>query len=290
MKRVLSHITACSERFAQEPMFQYLRDKSIDQEQRLCFMPMMAHFVFSFMDVNQYILRNEALNTPFQRLINIHTYEDATHWPWWVRDMKSAGLDKVGSFTDAMLFVWSEATRRSRMLTYDFIAIAARATPTQLLAIVETVESTGYKFLATTAEVCREIDGNPFVYYGNKHSNVESGHHMGTADAIDYLEAIELTAEELEETTALVDRLYRAYTDFVSEMYDWVSKHQIGELRRQSFFSERTTGEVSRPLNAQELAQYGSPVAEPGVAERERASSPRSTARHASAASPSNSG
>jgi hypothetical protein len=27
-------------------------------EQELCFMPMMAHFVLSFMDVNRYILRN----------------------------------------------------------------------------------------------------------------------------------------------------------------------------------------------------------------------------------------
>jgi hypothetical protein len=260
MKRVLAHITVCSERFAQEPMFQYLRDKSITPEQRLCSMPMMAHFVFSFMDVNKYILRNEALDTPFQRLINIHTYEDATHWPWWVRDMKSAGLDKTCSFTDAMLFTWSEATRRSRMLTYEFIAIASHATPAQLLAIVETVESTGYKFLSATAEVCREIDANPFVYYGTKHANVESGHHMGTDEAVSYLEAIELPAQELEETKALVDRLYRLYTDFVGEMYEWVSSHELGELRGQPFFHETLTGEVSRPLSRQELTQHGSPV------------------------------
>jgi len=196
MKRVLVHIAARGERFAQEPMFRYLQDKTIAPEQRLCFMPMMAHFVFSFMDVNKYILRNEALNTSFQRLINIHTYEDASHWPWWVRDMKTAGLDKTCSFTDAMLFAWSEVTHKSRMLTYDFIAIASRATPTQLLAIVETVESTGYKFLSTTAEVCKEIDGTPFVYYGSKHAHVESGHHMGTDEAIDYLEAIELSDRE----------------------------------------------------------------------------------------------
>jgi hypothetical protein len=260
MKRVLSHITHCSERFAQEPMFQYLRDKRIAPEQRICFMPMMAHFVFSFMDVNTYILRNEARDTPFQRLINIHTYEDATHWPWWVRDMKSAGLDKTCSFTDAMLFTWSEATRRSRMLTYDFIAIASHATPVQLLAIVEAVESTGYQFLSTTAEVCGEIDGNPFVYYGSKHSHVESGHHMGTDEAVSYLEAIQLSAEELEETKALVDRLYRSYTDFVGEMYAWVTSHELDELRSQPLFREQLTGEASRPLSSRELTQHKSPV------------------------------
>jgi len=77
MRRVLAHIHDCSERFAREPMFKYLRDDRVDLQQRLCFMPMMAHFVFSFMDVNRYILRNEAVDTPFQRLINIHSYEDA---------------------------------------------------------------------------------------------------------------------------------------------------------------------------------------------------------------------
>jgi hypothetical protein len=260
MKRVLAHITACSERFAKEPMFDYLRDKSIDPEQRICFMPMMTHFVFSFMDVNKFILRNEALDTPYQRLINIHTFEDATHWPWWVRDMKTAGLDKTCKFTDAALFMFSEATRRSRLLTYEFIAIAARAAPKQLLAIVETVESTGYEFLSTTAEVCSEISGKPYVYYGKTHAHVESGHHMGTDDALDYLNAIELTDTELAETKALVDQLYRAYTHFVAEMYDWVRSHNISDLRKQLFFHERVTGEVSRPLDGKELMQHGSPV------------------------------
>jgi hypothetical protein len=260
MRRILAHIHSCSERFAQEPMFEYLRDERIDPEQRLCFMPMMAHFVFSFMDMNKYILRNESIDTPYQRLVNIHSYEDASHWPWWIGDLKAAGLDKMCSFTDAMLFTWSDATRRSRMLTYDFIAIAARATPVQLLAIVETVESTGYKFLSTTADVCRELGADPYVYYGTKHSTVESGHHMGTEGAVGYLEAIELSEEEFENTRVLVDRLYCAYTDFVREMYDWVLGHEIGELRRVAFFGERVTGEASRPLSARELRDHRTPV------------------------------
>ena len=146
------------------------------------------------------------------------------------------------------------------MLTYDFIAIASHATPVQLLAIVETVESTGYKFLSATADVCREIDNSPFVYYGSKHSNVESGHHMGTDEVVEYLEAIELSNEELEQTTALVDRLYRAYTEFVGEMHDWVSRYSLGELRKRPMFQDRLTGELSRPLSRRELSEHGSPV------------------------------
>jgi hypothetical protein len=84
---------------------------------------------------------------------------------------------------------------------------------------------------------------------------------MGTDDAIDYLEAIELSDEEFSETKALVDRLYQAYTDFVAEMYDWVQNHDLLELRQGAFFRERVTGQVSRPLNAEELLQHGTPVA-----------------------------
>src|SRR6185295_17779742 len=104
MRRVMDHIRSRGEIFAREPMFEYLRDERIPAEQRLCFIPMMAHYVFSFVDINQYVLRDESINTPFQRLVNIHTLEDATHWPWWVADMKTARLDKTCSFTSALLF------------------------------------------------------------------------------------------------------------------------------------------------------------------------------------------
>jgi hypothetical protein len=277
MRRVLAHIKTRSERFAQEPMFELLRDERMPAEQKLCFMPMMAHFVFSFMDVNRYILRNHAIDTPFQRLINIHTYEDATHWPWWVSDMQVAGLDKTCTFTDAMLFAFSDATRRSRQLTYDFIAIVAKATPAQLLAIVETVESTGYKFLSATAEVCRKLEPNRFVYYGNQHANVESGHHMGTDDAVDYLEAITLSEQELEATLAIVDRLYQAYSDFIAEMHTWVKSHDFAELRSGPFFAERVTGEASRPLNVEELARLRTPIEQ-----KDRGLQPAPRAPHAS--------
>lgn len=260
MRQVLDYIESRSERFAQEPMFEYLRDDRIPVEQRICFMPMMAHFVFSFMDVNQYILRNEAIDTDYQRLVNIHSYEDATHWPWWVSDMQSAGLDKPCRFTDALRFAWSDATRRSRMLTYDAIAIIAKATPTQLLAIVETIESTGYRFLSTTAAVCSQLAGNPYIYYGSRHARVESGHHMGTDAAVDYLAAIELSDDERRATLAIVDRLYRSYTEFVAEMYDWVCRHDIAELRDRAFFDEQLRGEISRPLSPAELVRRGTPV------------------------------
>jgi hypothetical protein len=256
----MNHIRSRGERFARQPMFEYLRDEQIPPEQRLCFLPMMAHYVFSFVDINQYILRDESIDTPFQRLVNIHTREDATHWPWWIADMQTAGLDKTGSFTSAMLFTWSDATRRSRILTYDLIAAIARATPVQRLAIVETIEATGYAFLSATASACQKLDPNPYVYCGATHAHVESGHHMGTDDAVDYLGSITLTDDELDDTLAVVDRLFGSYIGFVDEMYEWVHSHDMVELQRAPFFRERLGGKPSRPLSTDELADLRTPV------------------------------
>ena len=67
------------------------------------------------------------------------------------------------------------------------------------------------------------------------------------------------------ETKALVDKLYRAYTDFAAEMYDWVRSHDLRELRQSPFFRERVTGQISRPLNAEELRQHRTPITAPSA-------------------------
>lgn len=50
------------------------------------------------------------------------------------------------------------------------------------------------------------------------------------------------------------------YTDFVAEMYEWVSSHRVGELQALPFYRERVSGEVSRPLSPEELVRHGTPV------------------------------
>ena len=89
-----------------------------------------------------------------------------------------------------------------------------------------------------------------------------TGEELYTLKPDDYfLPPLELTDDELVETKAIVDRLYEAYTNFVAEMYDWVQSHDLGGLRQSAFFRERVKGQISRPLNADELRQHGTPVA-----------------------------
>jgi hypothetical protein len=45
-------------------------------------------------------------------------------------------------------------------------------------------------------------------------------------------------------------------------MYDWVQSHNLHEMRQGLFFPERVSGQVSRPLNAEELLLRRTPVAD----------------------------
>lgn len=60
MKAVLQKIWRNKQTYANLPLFQYMRDGSLTEEERLGFYPCMAHFILSFGDINKYILR-EAL-------------------------------------------------------------------------------------------------------------------------------------------------------------------------------------------------------------------------------------
>jgi hypothetical protein len=202
----------------------------------------MAHFVFSFMDVNRFVLRDETDPHPHQELVNIHTEEDAHHWPWYINDLAAMGLDKQMRFSEALRFVWSDATVASRMLTYKFCAIALNATPTERLAVVETVETTGNTFLHLAAQISAQVkdaSAGQHVYYGPHHAGCETGHHMGTPGVADYLDAIELTPAERERCYDIVDRIYALYTAFTEEAHRFVTTHALEDLRRDRTYCEQ---------------------------------------------------
>lgn len=90
----------------------------------------------------------------------------------------------------------------------------------QKLAIVETIEMTGKVFLECTAALCAAWPDAPgkLLYFGQNHADCETGHHMGTAGIMHYLESIKLDAAEREECLVLVDELFMLYGNFVDEM------------------------------------------------------------------------
>ena len=249
MKKILTYIEEKNQEFCHREIFRYLRDMTIPGKQRLAFVPYMAHFVFSFMDVNRFILRELETDNEFQILVNIHSYEDAHHWPWYLNDLKRLGLDKQQSFSSTLLYLWSDHCIQSRMITYDMIAIARQLSAKEKLILVEVIEKTGSVFLARTAEVSNELgQGDNYLYYGDNHLACETGHHMGTDNVEDYLQAIILLDDELKKGYALVDKVYDLYNNFVDEMYQYAINQSYKELVECQNFPQSIDLEVVTKL------------------------------------------
>lgn len=236
MKPVLDRIQQRTREFSELPVFRYMADRSIDPAQRLALAPCMAHYVMTFADMNAHVLREEPARDRYQELVNVHTQEDASHWPWFAADLARLGLDRAFKFSEVLEFLWGDATVKSRLLSYEMCRLSLGADSLHKLAIVECVEATGSVFLGVSAGIGEELrarSDQEYTYYGANHFSFESGHTMGTDDVESELAAIPLTPEQRETLLALVDRVFALYTEFVGELFAYATAHPIEQLRQQ---------------------------------------------------------
>jgi hypothetical protein len=242
MQSILNYIEQKNQVFADSPIFQFIRSEDADPNQKFVYIPCISHFVFSFMDMNLFVLRDENSDDPYQKLVNIHTEEDAHHWPWYLKDLETLGLDKTMKFSEALRFIWSDATKASRLLTYKFCQLAYNASPLERLVIVEAVEQTGKTFLSLSAIKSKELEASQELYYfGENHSDCETGHHMGTDGVVDYLGSIVLTDAERERCQKTVDTFFEIYTAFTNDAIKFTQNYQYQEVKESPIFIERIT-------------------------------------------------
>jgi hypothetical protein len=158
MKPILEKIAEHKQAYAKLPLFLYMRDASLTEEARLAFYPCMAHFILSFGDINKYMLREEPTTDRYQQRVNIHTYEDDRHWPWYLEDFAKLGFDRLCTPSAWMRFLWSEETRQNRILTYRLAALIDRASAIERIAIIEAIEETGNVLFGTMLDLATAIE------------------------------------------------------------------------------------------------------------------------------------
>lgn len=225
MKDVLKKIFEAKKAYADLPLFQYMHDSSRSEEERLGFYPCMAHFILSFGDINKYMLREEPTSDSHQQIVNLHTYEDDHHWPWYLEDFTKLGFDHPCHPTDWMRFLWGDETHRSRILTYRLAALIAEADAVERIALIEAFEETGQVFFRTMLDLARGIEtrrGIKLRYCGDFHFALESGHAAGSDHA-------EMAAIEIDEATqarcfALVDEVFSLFESWTNELLDYAKK------------------------------------------------------------------
>jgi len=221
MRSVLNHIEHRAREYAALPLYAFLRDATVDAEQRLKFVPGLAHFVMTFADLYAMVLREEPARDRYQEIVNAHTYEDGGHWKWYLADLAALEGDGRVPFTDALRFVWSPDTVKIRMLSYRIAQLGLGASSLQKLVLVECIEAAGKISLESVAdvggEVARRLNRN-LVYFGPHHLDTENDHTLEVGDVRSWLLDIELDLPSRTAMRTVVDQSFDAFTDFSHEL------------------------------------------------------------------------
>lgn len=248
MKEVLALIQKKKQEFAQLPLFEFLRDKSIDPRERVAWAPCMAPFAMMFKDLNAYALREEPASNPIQEMINKHAYEDGRHWRWYLEDIEKLGFDHSLRFSDALKFLWGEETQKTRQLCYNLFALCVFQTdPILKLAVIESIEVTGTVALSLFAELgdeLQQVTQQRCRYFSGYHLGVETGHVQGGLsyeDTEKFLESIQLTEEQKAKAFEAVEMVFDSFSKAVNEFMVYAENHSI----KQPFAKTRS---IEQPL------------------------------------------
>jgi hypothetical protein len=221
MKRVLYALDAKTAEFARHPFYAFLRDEEVDSRQRLAFAPALAHFVMTFADIYALVLREEPAKDKYQELVNAHTYEDGGHWKWFLADLVKLGADPRLRLSEALRVLWSDATAKSRMLSYHICHLSLGADSLRKLVLVQCIEATGAVTLKHVAPIGSELarlTGKNLVYFGPHHSDTESDHTMEQEGVKGMLTDVELGEDTARELIELVARSFALFTAAADEM------------------------------------------------------------------------
>lgn len=184
-------------------LFKFLNDESISATERLARLaPCFTYFVLGFRDLQLFVLKYPAAEAKldrFKKAINAHCNEDSTHWPWFLADLKTLGLDKETNYTSAIKYLWGKDTQKQRSTCYQFANLAERArNPILRFVYLLGFEINGRALFEKFVEIAEqsEIDtGKELLYFGRTHLARETGGLHGQEDVENELLEMKLSPE-----------------------------------------------------------------------------------------------
>ena len=223
MREVLAHIEKKKREFAKLPLFEYMRDTSIDPRQRLAWVPYLAPLAMGFGDLWKYVLRREPTTNEIQQMINKHTYEDENHWRWYPKDIKTLGFCEKFDFKASLEFLWSEETEKTRLLPLQIAMLTCNLEPQVLLVAIEALEATAYITFKMTATVTNELQKTTYknyLYFGNLHLIEDSTHSLFEEDKQKIIESIRLTEKQDNDAYQVIDQIFDLFTECFHEIIE----------------------------------------------------------------------
>jgi hypothetical protein len=228
MRTLLRYIDDKTTEYEKLPLFEFLRDDSVDARARLGFVPCLAHFVMTFADLYALVLRDEPARDDYQKLVNAHTYEDGGHWKWFLSDLAVLEMDEPARFSEALRFIWGDATVKTRMLAYEMCRLGLGASSLHKLVLVHCIEAAGKVSLTAGAPVGRAVAqrlGRKLVYFGPHHLDTESDHTLEDDSVRRSLDEVVIDDTARAELKILVDRAFAAFVAFSDELLRFAQQH-----------------------------------------------------------------
>ncbi|XP_037031252.1 uncharacterized protein LOC119070847 [Bradysia coprophila] len=204
MKEVEAAIhTKVESMVAKNTLFAFLNDESLTATERLSRLaPSLAYFVLGFYDLQHLILKYPAAEVKTDRIkraINAHCAEDSTHWPWFLTDLKTLGMDKETTYTSAIRYLWGKANQMQRWSCYQFAILADRAIdPILRYAFLLSIEINGRAVFSKFLEIAdrsEEETGKELLYFGRRHFARETGGLHGEEEIENELLEMDLDPE-----------------------------------------------------------------------------------------------
>jgi hypothetical protein len=233
MEDIFALITSYQNEFAKQPFFAFMRDTSINLEERLAWMPCLTHIAMGFADVWKYDFRDESSNDEIQQLINKHTYEDEDHWIWFIEDLKHLGFDKSFNFSDTLKLLWGEETTQTRLVPHTVATYVRNAEPIVKLAAIEAIEATFYIFICSTIPLIQEvrkITNLNYHYIGGTHLEVEKSHTIRQMEIKQMFYDIQLNEQQRLATEVVIEKVFQLFSDSMSELLTYAKNHASNKL------------------------------------------------------------
>jgi len=221
MKDILELIQRKGQEFGQLELFELFKNSSITAKDKMLWVPYFSPFIMGFSELNKSVFRKEATDDKLQEIINQHTYEDESHWVWFLKDIEILGLDKSVKFTDSLKFLWSEDTKYTRLVCQQIAIQTQNAEPVIVIIAIQCLEETFKIGLSAISPLIKELEKvteRKFYFFGEIHTEVESNHSNHSKDVQVFLETLELTPEQNVAAREVVDSIFKLMTNSMNEL------------------------------------------------------------------------
>jgi hypothetical protein len=183
MQQIWKLLEAGREKVEAHPFFGWLRSDRVPLTSRFIFSPVMIDFIMSFADLNKWFLRYESPKSAFEKSINQHTDEDATHSRLFVQNWASLKLGDTLEWSACKGLWWLFHARQGHAVRHfgmEILKLAVRCPdPLVRFAMMEAIEICGDVFFECTAPIAQQLELQQFgrhIYYGQYHRDRETGH------------------------------------------------------------------------------------------------------------------